>query len=67
MLVQASGTAHQKLSGYIARGYQGSVHCNVVAVDEDFGSADALRSIKDKIEVNRYMDIDIWDSKKKKT
>ncbi|KAG2226768.1 hypothetical protein INT45_005733 [Circinella minor] len=50
LLVQASGTTHQKLSGYIARGYQGSVHCNVVAVDEDFGSADALRSIKDKIE-----------------
>ncbi|KAI9248838.1 nucleotide-diphospho-sugar transferase [Phascolomyces articulosus] len=50
LLVQSSGTAHQKLSAYIARGYQGSVHCNVVAVDEDFGSADALRSIKDKIE-----------------
>ncbi|KAI9496112.1 nucleotide-diphospho-sugar transferase [Zychaea mexicana] len=50
LLVQASGAAHSKLSAYIARGYQGSVHCNVVAVDEDFGSADALRSIKDKIE-----------------
>ncbi|KAI8139474.1 nucleotide-diphospho-sugar transferase [Fennellomyces sp. T-0311] len=50
LLIQASGTAHQKLSTYISRGYQGSVHCNVVTVDEDCGSADALRSIKDKIE-----------------
>ncbi|ORZ03016.1 nucleotide-diphospho-sugar transferase [Syncephalastrum racemosum] len=31
-------------------GIQGSVHCTVVSIDEDFGTADALRSVKDKIE-----------------
>ncbi|KAL1931833.1 hypothetical protein VTP01DRAFT_8889 [Rhizomucor pusillus] len=50
LLIQASGTAHQKLSAYIARGYQGNVHCHVVSVNEDCGTADALRSIKDRID-----------------
>ncbi|KAI9310687.1 nucleotide-diphospho-sugar transferase [Dichotomocladium elegans] len=50
LLIQSSGTAHHKLSAYISRNYQGSVHCNVVPVDEDCGTADALRVIKDKID-----------------
>lgn len=53
LLIQGSGAAYHKLTTYISRGYQGSVHCNVVSVDEDFGTAEALRSIKDRIEVGR--------------
>lgn len=51
LLIQGSGAAYHKLTTYISRGYQGSVHCNVVSVDEDYGTAEALRSIKDRIEV----------------
>ncbi|KAL0073242.1 nucleotide-diphospho-sugar transferase [Phycomyces blakesleeanus] len=50
VVVQASGNVHQKVAGYLARGYQGNVHCNVISVDEDCGSADALRFLKDKID-----------------
>ncbi|KAJ8659657.1 hypothetical protein O0I10_004636 [Lichtheimia ornata] len=50
LLIQGSGAAYHKLTTYISRGYQGSVHCNVVSVDEDYGTAEALRSIKDRIE-----------------
>ncbi|KAI7867027.1 nucleotide-diphospho-sugar transferase [Spinellus fusiger] len=53
IVVQASGNAHQKIAGYLARGYQGNVHCNVISVEEDFGSADALRALKDKIDVSK--------------
>jgi len=49
VLTQAMGNAQQKLSAYLARGYQGGVHCNLIAVDEDFGTADAIRSISDRI------------------
>jgi len=51
VLTQAIGNAQQKLSAYLARGYQGGVHCNLIAVDEDFGTADAIRSISDRITV----------------
>jgi translation initiation factor eIF-2B subunit gamma len=51
VLTQAMGNAQQKIAGYLARGYQGNVHCNLIAVDEDFGTADAIRSISDRITV----------------
>ncbi|RCI01191.1 hypothetical protein CU097_015479 [Rhizopus azygosporus] len=41
--------AQQKLSAYL-RGYTGNVHCTVATVDEDIGTAEALRAIKDKID-----------------
>ncbi|CEG80164.1 hypothetical protein RMATCC62417_14534 [Rhizopus microsporus] len=41
--------AQQKLSAYL-RGYTGNVHCTVATVDEDIGTAAALRTIKDKID-----------------
>ncbi|KAG0171193.1 Eukaryotic translation initiation factor 2B, subunit 3 gamma, 58kDa [Apophysomyces sp. BC1015] len=50
VIQSGAGNGHQKLSGYLARGYQGNVHCNVISVDEDCGTADALRHIKDKID-----------------
>ncbi|GAN03116.1 translation initiation factor eIF-2B subunit gamma [Mucor ambiguus] len=55
VVIQAIGSAPQKLSAYL-RTYTGNVHCQVVSVDEDDETADALRAIKDKIDVNR----DIW-------
>jgi hypothetical protein len=51
------GNAQQKIAGYLARGYQGNVHCNLIGVDEDFGTADAIRSISDRITVRRYLRI----------
>ena len=42
--------AQQKPSAYL-RGYTGNVHCTVATVDEDIGTAEALRAIKDKIDV----------------
>ncbi|CAO3615490.1 unnamed protein product [Cunninghamella blakesleeana] len=50
VIIQSTGNAPQKLSGYLSRNYTGSVHCNVVAVDEDFETAEALRSVKNKID-----------------
>ncbi|KAI8367645.1 nucleotide-diphospho-sugar transferase [Radiomyces spectabilis] len=50
VLIQASGNAPQKLSAYLARGYTGNLHCTVVSVPEDSGTADALRSVSDKID-----------------
>ncbi|CAO3662019.1 unnamed protein product [Umbelopsis vinacea] len=49
VLTQAMGNAQQKIAAYLARGYQGGVHCNLIAVDEDYGTADAIRSISDRI------------------
>ncbi|KAI8985928.1 nucleotide-diphospho-sugar transferase [Pilobolus umbonatus] len=49
VLIQSVGNAPQKLSAFL-RGYTGGVHCNVVSVDEDLGTAEALRVIKDKID-----------------
>ncbi|ORX56896.1 nucleotide-diphospho-sugar transferase [Hesseltinella vesiculosa] len=49
VVIQSTGNAQQKLSGYITRNYTGNVHCNVVGVAEDCGTAEALRAIKDKI------------------
>ncbi|KAG2186470.1 hypothetical protein INT44_002692 [Umbelopsis vinacea] len=49
VLTQSMGNAQQKIAGYLARGYQGNVHCNLIGVDEDFGTADAIRSIADRI------------------
>jgi len=49
VLTQAMGNAQQKIAGYLARGYQGGMHCNLIAVDEDYGTADAIRSISDRI------------------
>ncbi|KAG1436430.1 hypothetical protein G6F56_013560 [Rhizopus delemar] len=46
------GNATQKLSAYL-RGYTGNVHCTVASVDEDIGTAAALRTIKDKIDASR--------------
>lgn len=46
------GNAQQKIAGYLARGYQGGMHCNLIAVDEDYGTADAIRSISDRITVH---------------
>lgn len=54
-MIQAIGNAPQKLSAYL-RTYTGNVHTQVVSVDEDDETADALRAIKDKIDVN-IMDI----------
>ncbi|KAI9307092.1 nucleotide-diphospho-sugar transferase [Cunninghamella echinulata] len=54
VLIQSVGNAQQKLSGYLSRNYNGSVHCNVVAVDEDLETAEALRSIKNKIDVTLF-------------
>lgn len=52
MLTQTMANAQQKIAAYLARGYQGGVHCNLIGVDEDFGTADAIRSIADRITVN---------------
>lgn len=49
------GNAQQKIAGYLARGYQGNVHCNLIGVDEDFGTADAIRSISDRITVSKIL------------
>ncbi|KAL9537454.1 hypothetical protein MBANPS3_011762 [Mucor bainieri] len=49
VVIQAIGSAPQKLSAYL-RTYTGNVHCQVVSVDEDDETADALRAIKDKID-----------------
>ncbi|KAI8982067.1 nucleotide-diphospho-sugar transferase [Mycotypha africana] len=49
VVIQSSGNAQQKLSAYI-RGYTGNVHCQVVGVDEDDETAEALKAIKDKID-----------------
>lgn len=54
MIIQAIGNAPQKLSAYL-RTYTGNVHTQVVSVDEDDETADALRTIKDKIDVCKYM------------
>lgn len=51
VVIQTTGNAQQKLSGYLSRSYNGSVHCNVVGVEEDCETAEALRAIKDKIDV----------------
>lgn len=45
------GNAAQKLSAYL-RGYTGNVHCTVANVDEDIGTAAALRTIKEKIDAS---------------
>ncbi|KAI8340751.1 nucleotide-diphospho-sugar transferase [Chlamydoabsidia padenii] len=50
VIIQTTGNAQQKLSGYLSRNYTGSVHCNVVGVEEDCETAEALRAIKDKID-----------------
>jgi translation initiation factor eIF-2B subunit gamma len=50
VVIQAIGNAPQKLSAYL-RTYTGNVHAQVVSVDEDDETADALRAIKDKIDV----------------
>ncbi|KAI9339478.1 nucleotide-diphospho-sugar transferase [Pilaira anomala] len=47
--IHAIGNAPQKLSAYL-RTYTGNVHTQVVSVDEDDETADALRTIKDKID-----------------
>jgi translation initiation factor eIF-2B subunit gamma len=57
VVIQANGNAIKKLSAYLAQGYTGSVHCTVVGVEEDFETAEALRSIKDKIDVGCFV---IW-------
>ncbi|KAG2173592.1 hypothetical protein INT43_005010 [Umbelopsis isabellina] len=49
VLTQTMANAQQKIAAYLARGYQGGVHCNLIGVDEDFGTADAIRSIADRI------------------
>ncbi|KAI9474108.1 MAG: nucleotide-diphospho-sugar transferase [Benjaminiella poitrasii] len=49
VIIQATGNAPQKLSAYL-RTHPGNVHCQVVSVDEDDETADALRAIKDKID-----------------
>lgn len=49
-MIQAIGNAPQKLSAYL-RTYTGNVHTQVFSVDEDDETADALRAIKDKIDV----------------
>ncbi|KAI8366403.1 nucleotide-diphospho-sugar transferase [Choanephora cucurbitarum] len=49
VVVQATGNAPQKLSAYL-RTYTGNIHHQVVSVDEDDETADALRAIKDKID-----------------
>lgn len=54
VVIQAIGSAPQKLSAYL-RTYTGNVHCQVVSVDEDDETADALRAIKDKIDVNEIL------------
>lgn len=53
-MIQATGNAPQKLSAYL-RTYTGNVHYQVVSVDEDDETADALRAIKDKIDVNEFL------------
>lgn len=50
VVIQAIGNAPQKLSAYL-RTYTGNVHTQVVSVDEDDETADALRAVKDKIDV----------------
>ncbi|KAI8881201.1 nucleotide-diphospho-sugar transferase, partial [Backusella circina FSU 941] len=50
VVIQSTGNAIKKLSAYLAQGYTGSVHCTVVGVEEDYETAEALRSIKDKID-----------------
>jgi hypothetical protein len=52
VVIQAIGNAPQKLSAYL-RTYTGNVHYQVVSVDEDDETADALRAIKDKIDVKQ--------------
>ncbi|KAI8094462.1 nucleotide-diphospho-sugar transferase [Thamnidium elegans] len=47
--IHAIGNAPQKLSAYL-RTYTGNIHTQVVSVDEDDETADALRTIKDKID-----------------
>ncbi|KAI7907889.1 nucleotide-diphospho-sugar transferase [Cokeromyces recurvatus] len=49
VVIQATSNSPQKLSAYL-RTYPGNVHCQVVSVDEDDETADALRAIKDKID-----------------
>ncbi|CEP12948.1 hypothetical protein [Parasitella parasitica] len=49
VVIQAIGSSPQKLSTYL-KNYPGNVHCQVVSVDEDDETADALRAIKDKID-----------------
>lgn len=52
VVIQATGNAPQKLSAYL-RTLPGNMHCQVVSVDEDDETADALRAIKDKIDVRK--------------
>lgn len=59
VVIQTTGNAQQKLSGYLSRNYTGSVHCNVVGVDEDCETAEALRAIKDKIDVSKKAGVDL--------
>jgi translation initiation factor eIF-2B subunit gamma len=55
VVIQAIGNAPQKLSAYL-RTYTGNIHSQVVSVDEDDETADALRAIKDKIDVRKCID-----------
>lgn len=54
VVIQAIGSAPQKLSAYL-RAYTGNVHTQVVSVDEDDETADALRAVKDKIDVREKL------------
>ncbi|RUS31655.1 nucleotide-diphospho-sugar transferase [Jimgerdemannia flammicorona] len=49
ILTQTHNNAFQKLSAHV-RNYSGPLHLRLVTLDEDVGTADALRIIKDKID-----------------
>ncbi|KAK9828728.1 hypothetical protein WJX72_001741 [[Myrmecia] bisecta] len=50
VLVLCQGeTASAKVSSWIAKNYQGPLHLEVKSVPEDSGTADALRTVRDKL------------------